>query len=548
MTKTSFGDQLQHMWRTRPTRLPRQGPIAGVAAGFAHRYRVDPVLVRVAFVVSTIFGGAGVVLYLLGWLLFPQPDSRISAAEALTGRGDGSQSQTKTIALVVALAIAVSTMGPVGAGMGGSGVIALALMLAGWWMLHMRSPEPPPLPHGAVSPSETSAMTGTGYPGTVFPPTPEPFSANAYGPYTPYTKLPDRYVPDAPADNSSTVGLDKNDPPANAATRSQQDVPPDADSSRAESGPADIGPAKPSLAKTEASAAARTGASLAASDTTATDSDTADPPAGTDRAMATPTDNSGLVGTGSPDRGTPTVRTELDKAGAAGSAPTASAGRTPPSWDPLGVAPLAWDLPEPAPVRAPIRPAPPKARSRFTPVVLGLAVLAAAGAGAAAVAGAEWMTPARIAAVALAVIGLGLVFGAFLRRGHGLLVAAAPVAGFVVLASLVGPVDWEGATMGERGWTPATAADLRPQYTVTMGSGTLDLRELTLTEDRTVDVSIQMGRAQVLLPENMTVRTECSVNMGEAHCPDGTTGPGGDAPVLNLNVQVRAGQAEVTRG
>ncbi|WP_245547366.1 PspC domain-containing protein [Nocardia brevicatena] len=549
MTKTSFGDQLQHMWQTRPTRLPQQGPIAGVAAGFAHRYRVDPVLVRVAFVVSTIFGGAGVVLYLLGWLLFPQPDSRVSAAEALTGKGDGSQSQAKTIALIVALAIAVSTMGPMGAGMGGSGVIALALMLAGWWMLHMRNPEPPPLSHGAVSSAEASTMTGTGYPGTVFPSTTsEPFAANAYGPYTPYTKLPDRYIPDTPADGSPTVGLGKDDPSGNSAARSQRDVPAEVDSSRAESGPADAEPAKPNLAKTEAPASTRTGAGLAASDTAVADGDTAGPSTGTDRPTATPTDNSGLAGTGGPDRGAPTTRIDLDKTGTAGFAPTAFAGRTPPSWDPLGVAPLAWDLPAPAPARTPVRPAPPKPRSRFTPVVLGLAVLAAAGAGAAAVAGAEWMTPARIAAVALAVIGLGLVFGAFLRRGHGLLVAIAPVAGFVVLASLIGPVDWEGATMGDRNWTPATIADLRPQYTVTMGSGTLDLRGLSLTEDRTVGVSVQMGEARVLLPESMTVRTECSVNMGEAHCPDGVTGPGGDAPVLNLNVQVRAGQAEVTRG
>ncbi|NUS95024.1 MAG: PspC domain-containing protein, partial [Nocardia sp.] len=54
MTRTSFGEQLQQMWQTRPVRLPRRGPIAGVAAGFGHRYGIDPVLVRVAFVVSTI--------------------------------------------------------------------------------------------------------------------------------------------------------------------------------------------------------------------------------------------------------------------------------------------------------------------------------------------------------------------------------------------------------------------------------------------------------------------------------------------------------------
>src|SRR5699024_11032107 len=33
---------------------------------------VDPVLVRVSFVVLFCYGGAGLALYLLGWLLFPK--------------------------------------------------------------------------------------------------------------------------------------------------------------------------------------------------------------------------------------------------------------------------------------------------------------------------------------------------------------------------------------------------------------------------------------------------------------------------------------------
>ncbi|MBF6482492.1 PspC domain-containing protein, partial [Nocardia cyriacigeorgica] len=140
MTKTSFGEQLQQMWRTRPVRLPRRGPIAGVAAGFGQRYNVDPVLVRVAFVVSTIFGGAGIVLYLLAWLLCSAEGDETSAAESLVGKGHSSQSQTKTIVLIVALAIAVSAVGPIGVGLGGSGVIGLAFMLAGWWMLYLRTP------------------------------------------------------------------------------------------------------------------------------------------------------------------------------------------------------------------------------------------------------------------------------------------------------------------------------------------------------------------------------------------------------------------------
>src|SRR5947208_3652252 len=117
---TGFNEQLQHLWRTRPMRQPRQGPFAGVAVGFGQRYGVDPVLIRVAFVVSTLFGGAGIVLYLAAWLFLPAAEDQVSPAEGLLNKGHSSQSSTKTIVLIVALAIAVTTIGPVGIGLGGS--------------------------------------------------------------------------------------------------------------------------------------------------------------------------------------------------------------------------------------------------------------------------------------------------------------------------------------------------------------------------------------------------------------------------------------------
>ncbi|NEW59638.1 PspC domain-containing protein, partial [Nocardia cyriacigeorgica] len=65
------GEQLQQMWRTRPVRLPRRGPIAGVAAGFGQRYNVDPVLVRMAFVLLSALAGAGIVAYAMLWIFTP---------------------------------------------------------------------------------------------------------------------------------------------------------------------------------------------------------------------------------------------------------------------------------------------------------------------------------------------------------------------------------------------------------------------------------------------------------------------------------------------
>lgn len=550
MTKTSFGDQLQQMWQTRPVRLPRQGPIAGVAAGFARRYDVDPVLVRIALVVSTIFGGAGLVLYLLAWLLLSAAGDQASAAESLVGKGHSSQSQTKSIVLIVALAIAVSTMGPVGVGLGGSGLISLALMLAGWWMLHLRTPTPPPGTTEAVGGfAPDGGITATGYPGAVFPQGAPRTVGDMYVPpttmYTPYTKLPDSYVPEAPvrasdgdaetvllgkgvADqqgDAETVVFDKS-----AATQSSDQRGP------TESGTAQTGPDSPGSAEA-------CGADLVAS--TGDSSAPSESAEHTEGEPGTSVDGSRNSSIGNRAEPAPAARTNLPAA----AHPAIAGGAMPPSWDPLGVAPLAWDLPEPPPVRTAVAAPVKRPRSRLTPVVIGLAILAAAGAGAAAASGVEWMTPGRIGAAALAVIGLGLVLGAFLRRGYGLLVLTAPLAGFVLLASAVGPIEFDRGAMGDHTWAPASVADLAPQYKVNMGSGTLDLRSLKLTENRAVDIDAHMAEVRVLLPADLTVRTHCAASMAEAICDEGLSGPNPPgAPVLDLNVDVRFGNVEVRRG
>ncbi|WP_419150617.1 PspC domain-containing protein [Nocardia vinacea] len=587
MTKTSFGDQIHQMWQSRPVRLPRQGPIAGVAAGFGQRYGIDPVLVRVALVVSTIFGGAGIVLYLLAWLLFSEAGDQSSAAESLFGKGHSSQSQTKTIVLIVALAIAVSTIGPVGVGLAGSGMISMSLMLAGWWMLHMRNPQPPP---GTSSLGGfDGGLTATGYPGAVFPPhtMPGDFYAPETSMYTPYTKLPDAYVPDAPAQAAPNTPAQQADPNTVLLPDAENG---DAETELIEKGgtPIDAGatPADPDtvllgkedadtvlLDKGDAGTTAlptetttpdngttrgipasasphTTGGPSGAS--TASDESTTSGATGHDTAQPAATSGASDIDSesgGSASRTESTSRTSTPPSRTTAATPAHPADLTPPSWDPLGVAPLAWDLPEPTPIRTIVAPPPKRPRSRLTPVVLGLAILAAAGAGALAASGVEWMTPGRIGAVALAVIGLGLVIGAFLRRGFGLLVLTAPLAGFVVLASMLGPIEFDSATVGDRTWAPTTMADLAPKYELTVGTGTLDLRSLKLTENRAVEVAVRLGDAKILLPEGMAVRTECTVNLGDVNCPTGITGPHADgAPVLDLKVHVRTGNAEVHRG
>jgi phage shock protein PspC (stress-responsive transcriptional regulator)/predicted membrane protein len=48
--------------------------LAGVASGLGAYFEIDPVWVRLAFFVLTLFGGIGVILYLAGWVLMPAVD------------------------------------------------------------------------------------------------------------------------------------------------------------------------------------------------------------------------------------------------------------------------------------------------------------------------------------------------------------------------------------------------------------------------------------------------------------------------------------------
>ena len=61
--------------------------VAGVAGGVAHRFGLDPILVRCVWVVLSIFSGIGLVLYGVAWELLPEEsDGRIHLEEALSGR------------------------------------------------------------------------------------------------------------------------------------------------------------------------------------------------------------------------------------------------------------------------------------------------------------------------------------------------------------------------------------------------------------------------------------------------------------------------------
>lgn len=46
--------------------------LGGVCAGIADYFAVDPVLVRLIWVLLTLAGGAGILLYIIAWIIVPE--------------------------------------------------------------------------------------------------------------------------------------------------------------------------------------------------------------------------------------------------------------------------------------------------------------------------------------------------------------------------------------------------------------------------------------------------------------------------------------------
>jgi phage shock protein C len=74
--------------RYAPQRLRRpvsDRMVAGVAAAVADYLDVDVTIVRIVMAVLTVAGGAGVALYVAGWLLIPEEGADRSIADDFLG-------------------------------------------------------------------------------------------------------------------------------------------------------------------------------------------------------------------------------------------------------------------------------------------------------------------------------------------------------------------------------------------------------------------------------------------------------------------------------
>ena len=211
---------------------------------------------------------------------------------------------------------------------------------------------------------------------------------------------------------------------------------------------------------------------------------------------------------------------------------------------------------------APRPPKPP--RSRLGLVVLSVSCLALGVLAAVDISGVRVPVLAYVA-VPLTVIGSGLVVGAWLGRARWLIAPGLLLTVALFVGSAMAGMQWHFAgapNTGDLSWRPGSIAELQPSYTVAAGSGRLDLSGLDFTEhDTDVEVSVDVGGLEVVLPPNVDVDVDAKVHLGDGtvlhtqwsgidksgrHVADnGSDGPGGGH--LHLTVTVNVGTLEVHR-
>jgi phage shock protein PspC (stress-responsive transcriptional regulator) len=445
---------------------PAQGRyLAGVCASIGRATNTDPVLWRVLLAVLVVFGGVGLLAYLIGWLLIPAEGDTTSPVEGLFGRA-GS---TTPVPLVILLALAAILTFAFVVSNGLQPAVLGVVVILGVIALLTRNGRvrrsPVQHPWGGPPPATATAGPTTppppAYPMPMPMPAPQPTGYRPpFAPHGPYVSTP------APSVASvSPYAASLGNPPAPTT-----DQPPP-------------GPPPP-------------GAQFP-----------------------------GVPYPGTPYPGTP--------------------------YPGLG-----------APVVTPKPPKPRRPKSRLGRItlfvaIISLGVLAAIDMGGRSVPGESYT------ALALAVIGLGLLVGSWLGRARWLIPIGAILSLFLGVGTVVG--DWDRPSRIETiSQSPTTVDQIEPSYTVDWGEIRLDLSDVDFSTSAPVRVFIAVsggGTAQVILPPNVDADVDARIDLGDVNVFDnhwggvehrrrtitdlGVDGSGGGR--ITLDIEVGLGEVKVTR-
>ena len=173
-------DDIRDLARIRRSRADRK--VAGVAGGLGRHLDIDPVILRVAFVVLTFFGGVGLLLYVALWLLLPEDGSDWAKIKL--------DRRSRSVALVVVGALALLLLVQHGWWGGGGWLFVCLVVVAAAVVISTQLPHrgdarstsaPPPVTDSAA---DSTAGSTAGYPPPSYavPEQPRPVNPRKKGP------------------------------------------------------------------------------------------------------------------------------------------------------------------------------------------------------------------------------------------------------------------------------------------------------------------------------------------------------------------------------
>ena len=187
-------DEMRDLGRLRRSITDRK--VAGVAGGLGRHLDVDPLILRVAFVVLVFFGGAGLILYGACWLLVPEEGSDRAPFNL--------DEKTRTVALIVVGAVAALAL--IGDSWGAFWFpwpLAVVALVALWLLTRNNPPsqaeptQPPPYA-GPQHPGPQADQGQYAAPVPPYAPTGAPAQANPYAGATYQPPAPPYVPPVAP--------------------------------------------------------------------------------------------------------------------------------------------------------------------------------------------------------------------------------------------------------------------------------------------------------------------------------------------------------------
>lgn len=141
-------------WVRRLRRIRNGKVLAGVAGGLGAYLNVDPVVIRIAFIALSFFGGFGVFVYLLAWVTVPAEDAGESLVEGWLRRVAGAPQWVQVLLGAILLVVLLSALAD------GSGIVSGLVLIALGVLLFRRSSAEAPL---TAAPATSGGATAAPY-------------------------------------------------------------------------------------------------------------------------------------------------------------------------------------------------------------------------------------------------------------------------------------------------------------------------------------------------------------------------------------------------